>query len=262
MLEATYLGNHGRHFPYSYTINQNTLDPKYFSLGTSYLNTSVANPYAGMVPGSPGAATITRATLLKPFPYYSGVYQSYARTQSYNGNYLYVTATRRATNGLQIIGSCTYGKLMDVPIFDLLLNLPGAATNSVNGPQNWRDPSGDYSVDVQDVTHRVTISGLYDLPFGPGKKFLSGSSAIDRLLGGFQFSVIMKQNLDAPCDLRNQQPRHCHATKHPTRRKRETGESFSCQVVQYRSVCESGRLHIWQCTPCICSCARSVANEL
>ncbi|HEY9137570.1 MAG TPA: carboxypeptidase regulatory-like domain-containing protein [Terriglobus sp.] len=198
VLEATYLGNHGRHFPYSYTINQNTLDPKYFNLGTSYLNTSVANPYAGMVPGSLGAATITRANLLKPFPYYSGVYQSYARTQSYNGNYLYVTATRRATNGLQVIGSYTYGKLMDVPIFDLLLNSPGAGTNSVNGPQNWRDPSGDYSVDVQDVTHRVTISGLYDLPFGPGKKFLSGGSVVDRLLGGFQFNVIMTAESGRP----------------------------------------------------------------
>ncbi|SDE93704.1 TonB-dependent receptor [Terriglobus roseus] len=190
VLEATYLGNAGRHFPYSYTINQNTLDPKYFSLGTSYLNTSVSNPYAGMVPGSLGASTITRANLLKPFPYYSGVYQSYARTQSYNGNFLYVTATRRATNGLQIIGSYTYGKLMDVPIFDLLLNSPGAGTNSVNGPQNWRDPSGDYSVDVQDVTHRVTVSGLYDLPFGKGKKFLSSGGPLNYLVGGWQFNTI------------------------------------------------------------------------
>jgi hypothetical protein len=94
-------------------------------------------------------------------------------------------------NGLQVIGSYTYGKLMDVPIFDLLLNSPGAGPSAPNGPQNWRNPSADYSVDLQDVTHRLTISGLYDLPFGPGKKFLSGKSAIDRLLGGFQFNVIM-----------------------------------------------------------------------
>jgi hypothetical protein len=198
VLEVAYVGNTGRHFPYSYTINQNTLDPKYFNLGTTYLNTSVANPYAGQVPGTLGAATITRANLLKPFPYYSGVFQSYARTQMYHGNYLYVTATRRAANGLQIIGSYTYGKLMDMPIFDLLLNSPGAGTNTVNGPQNWRDPSGDYSVDVQDVTHRVTVSGLYDLPFGPGKKFLSGGSFVDRLLGGFQFNVIMTAESGRP----------------------------------------------------------------
>ena len=111
---------------------------------------------------------------------------------------MYVTATRRAPNGLQVIGSYTYGKLMDVPIFDLLLNSPGAGTNAVNGPQNWRDPSGDYSVDVQDVTHRVTVSGLYDLPFGPGKKFLSGGSVVDRLLGGFQFNVIITAESGRP----------------------------------------------------------------
>jgi len=198
VLEATYLGNNGRHFPYSFTINQNTLDPKYFNLGTAYLNTSVTNPYAGQVPGSLGAATITRANLLKPFPYYSGVFQSYSRLQSYHGNYLYVSATRRATSGLQIIGSYTYGKLMDTPIFDLLLNSPGAGTNAVNGPQNWRDLSGDYSVDVQDVSHRVTVSGLYDLPFGHGKKFLSGGSFVDHLLGGFQFNVIITAESGRP----------------------------------------------------------------
>lgn len=190
VLEATYLGNKGRHFPYSYTINQNTLDPQYFGLGTAYLNASVTNPYAGQVPGALGAATITRANLLKPYPYYTGVFQSYSRFTGYNGNFLYVTATRRATNGLQIIGSYTYGKLMDDPIFDQLLNSPGGGTNNLNGPQNWRNPAAEYSVDVQDVTHRVTVSGLYDLPFGKGRKYLSGGGPLNYLVGGWQFNTI------------------------------------------------------------------------
>lgn len=190
VLEATYLGNKGRHFPYSFNVNQNTLDPSYFNLGTAYLNASVPNPYAGVVPGTLGAATITRANLLKPYPYYTGVFQSYSRFQGYDGNFLYVTATRRATSGLQVIGSYTYGKLMDDPIFDQLLNSPGGGTNTLNGPQNWRNPSGEYSEDVQDVTHRLTVSGLYDLPFGKGKKFFSGGGAVDRLVGGWQFNTI------------------------------------------------------------------------
>jgi hypothetical protein len=63
---------------------------------------------------------------------------------------------------------------MDMPIFNLLLNSPGAGPSAANGPQNWRKPSADYSVDLQDVTHRLTISGLYDLPFGPGKRVPHG----------------------------------------------------------------------------------------
>lgn len=190
VLEATYLGNKGRHFPYSYNVNQNTLDPQYFSLGTAYLNASVANPYAGLVPGALGATTITRSNLLKPYPYYTAVYQSYSRWQGYDGNFLYVTATRRAASGLQIIGSYTYGKLMDDPIFDQLLNSPGGGTNVLNGPQNWRNPRAEYSVDVQDVTHRMSVSGLYDLPFGKGKKFLSGSGFTNTLVGGWQFNTV------------------------------------------------------------------------
>jgi hypothetical protein len=59
--------------------NANVLNPSYYSLGTAYLNASVANPYAGLLPGSLGAATITRANLLKPYPYYTGVHASYPR---------------------------------------------------------------------------------------------------------------------------------------------------------------------------------------
>jgi hypothetical protein len=67
VLDVSYLGNYGIHFLLP-SFNINTLDPQYFSLGTAYLNASVPNPNAGKVPGTLGAATITRANLLKPFP--------------------------------------------------------------------------------------------------------------------------------------------------------------------------------------------------
>lgn len=198
VLEVSYLGNAGRHFPYSFTINQDTLAPQYFGLGTAYLNASVPNPYAGMVPGSLGAATTTNANLLRPYPYYTDVYQSYTRSQSYDSNYLYVSATRRAQNGLQLIGAYTYGKLLEMPIYTLLLNSPGGGTAIANGPQNWRNPSADYSVDATDVTHRLTITGLYDLPIGQGKRFLSRGSTLDRLIGGIQYNIIMTAESGRP----------------------------------------------------------------
>jgi hypothetical protein len=198
VLEVSYLGNAGRHFPYSFSINQNTLDPQYFSLGTAYLNKSVANPYAGMVPGSLGAATTTNANRLRPYPYYTGVYQSYTRSQSYDANYLYVTATRRAENGLQLIAAYTYGKLLEMPIFTLLLNSPGGGTAQASGIQNWRNPSADYGVDATDVTHRLTVTGLYDLPFGQGKRFLSHGTTLDRLIGGIQYNIIMTAESGRP----------------------------------------------------------------
>ena len=45
-------------------------------------------------------------------------------------------------------------------------------------------------MDAIDVTHRLTLSGLYDLPLGAGQRFLS-STRTNRLTSGWQYNVIM-----------------------------------------------------------------------
>lgn len=190
VFDLTYIGNYGRHFTLN-QYNMDTLDPSYFSLGTPYLNSSVANPYAGMVPGSLGAATITRANLLKPYPYYTGVFPNYPRIGSFDGNYMYLTVQRRVQHGLQVLGAYTYGKLMDLPIFTSIATTPGGGIATSNGPQNPRNLAADYSVDTFDVTHRLSVSALYDLPFGRGQRFLSHNGFWDRLVSGFQYNVVM-----------------------------------------------------------------------
>ncbi len=190
VLDATYIGNNGRHFTLN-EYNENFLNPSYYSLGTTFLNASAPNPYAGEVPGSLGAATLTNATLLKPFPYYSNVYQSYPRGGFFHSNYLYVTAQRRAAHGLAVIASFTYGKLQDLPIFTDLSTAPGGGVSTSNGPQNPYDLRADYSVDTFDVNKRATVSTLYDLPFGKGERFLSGNGAAAAIAGGWQYNVIM-----------------------------------------------------------------------
>lgn len=188
--DLTYIGNHGRHFTLP-TYNVNTLSPTNFSLGTAYLNASVANPYAGMVPGSLGAATITRANLLKPYPYYTSVYPNYQRGASYDGNYMYLTVQRRAQHGLQLVGAYTYGRLEDLPLFTSISTTPGAGISTSNGPQNPRNLKADYAVDTFDVRQRLTVTALYDLPIGKGQRFLSGDGWLDRILGGFQYNMVM-----------------------------------------------------------------------
>jgi hypothetical protein len=199
VLYVSYLGNHGTHFLLP-AYNINTLDPQYFPLGTAYLNASVPNPYAGIVPGALGAKMITRANLLKPYPYMQNVYLSYPRGGHFDGNYLYVSAQRRATHGLQVQGAYTYGKLMSLPIYTDLATTSGI-TQTGSGFQNPRNLDGDYTVDAIDVTHRGTIAALYDLPFGTNRRFLSHFGALDRLVGGFQYNVIMTAESGRPLGL-------------------------------------------------------------
>jgi hypothetical protein len=80
---------------------------------------------------------------------------------------------------------------MDLPIFTSIATTPGGGLATSNGPQNPRDLAADYSVDAFDITHRLTVSALYDLPFGNGRRFLSGGGLLDRLVGGFQYNVVM-----------------------------------------------------------------------
>ena len=188
--DLTYIGNQGHHFTLP-AYNINTLSPAYFSKGTAYLNSTVANPYAGMIPGTLGAATITQARLLEPYPYYTAVYPNYPRSASYEGNYMYLTVQRRVQHGLQVIGAYTYGRLEDLPIFTSISTTPGAGISTSNGPQNPRDVKADYSVDTFDVQHRLTVTGLYDLPFGKGQRFLSGGKVLPHLFGGLQYNIIM-----------------------------------------------------------------------
>jgi hypothetical protein len=55
--------------------------------------------------------------------------------------------------------------------------------------QNDNNPGQEYAPSVDDVRNRFTIGGVYDLPFGPGKRFASGTSGfVNALIGGWEFS--------------------------------------------------------------------------
>ncbi|QEE30290.1 TonB-dependent receptor [Terriglobus albidus] len=191
VMDISYLGNHGRYFNLG-TLNINTLDPSYASQGAAYLNALVPNPYAGKVPENSAlnGATISRANLLRPYPYMSSVLQSFPRSAHFDGNFMYVTLQRRAAEGLQFQGSYTYGKLMSLPIYTDIATTTGI-TQTGNGIQNPRNLDGDYSVDAIDVTHRGIVAVLYDLPFGRNRRYLNKGGWMDRLVGGLQFNTTM-----------------------------------------------------------------------
>jgi hypothetical protein len=193
--DISYLGNHGNHF-LNASPNINTLLPQYYGLGTAALSASVPNPYSGLVPGSLGAATITEANLLRPFPYMSTVTLQYPRNALYLSNLAMVSVQRRVQQGLQIIGAYTFGKVMDEGV-EGLADLSALGTSTSSSPQDWRNPKAEYSVDAIDVTHRLTLSGLYDLPFGAGQRFLT-SPRIGRLASGWQYNLILTMESGRP----------------------------------------------------------------
>jgi Carboxypeptidase regulatory-like domain len=53
-----------------------------------------------------------------------------------------------------------------------------------------------------DVRQSLSINSIYELPFGPGKHFLTGGGAAGKLLGGWQLSGIVSSTSGRPLDIR------------------------------------------------------------
>ena len=66
-------------------------------------------------------------------------------------------------------------------------------------PQN---PNAEWGVGDADQTHVLTIAGVYELPIGPGKRFLNGGGkAMKNLLGGWKISWVQWYESGPPVGL-------------------------------------------------------------
>lgn len=69
----------------------------------------------------------------------------------------------------------------------------GVGTDACFGQQNYWDRNADYGVNSYDVPHRLVVSGIYELPFGRGKRFgTSMPSGLNKMLGGWQLNSIFQ----------------------------------------------------------------------
>ena len=92
--------------------NLNQVDPAVrLQLGQA-LNTPVANPYAGIVPGGLGAATITRERSLMPYPYYNAVNVRNPRLGNYMSHQFQLNIQKRMRGGVLFNVAYTDGKRM------------------------------------------------------------------------------------------------------------------------------------------------------
>jgi hypothetical protein len=190
LFEAGYSGNKGTHLRATgYDFNQ--LDPQYLSLGNALLQ-QVPNPYAGLVPGAFGGATISRQQSLRPYPYYNNINLN----QPLYGSSIYhsfmLNAERRFQTGLTFLASFTFGKLISDAILGANFGA-GLEGVSVGGNQDGKfNRRLDRAIDGTDSAKRFVLSGVYELPFGRGKRYLGSSNAIvNGFLGGWQTNGIL-----------------------------------------------------------------------
>jgi len=100
-----------------------------------------------------------------------------------NYNSLQVALKRSFHRGLAMTLAYTWAKSIDVACSGFF----GAEACSV---QNEYNLNADRSVSAFDIPHNLVVSWVWDLPFGRGKRW-SSNTALDYILGGWQFNGIM-----------------------------------------------------------------------
>jgi hypothetical protein len=102
-------------------------------------------------------------------------------------NALQTDVTRRISQGLQFRVNYTFSKNLDMNS-----GLTGAQSNNqAQMIMDRNDLSRDWGPSALNVTHQASISGLYELPFGKGKRwFANVGPAGNRVAGGWQMNVI------------------------------------------------------------------------
>jgi len=198
-LEVNYFGNHGTHIINGNGINHSQLDPKYLSLGTSVLNSLVANPFSGSIAAGQSSCgldqpTIVYSHLLQPYTQYCGVGENEPNNSFSLYNALEATYNHRFRNGLSVLVSYTFSKFLD--------NTEGLNTWAATGnssPANTYNLAAEKSVDAGDTPQSLVVSYIYDLPVGRGKALGSNfNHPTDAILGGWEVTGIVSAKSGIP----------------------------------------------------------------
>jgi hypothetical protein len=157
---ASYVGNHGvKLIGGNYNINQ--YDPKYYAQYGLALQNQVTNPFYGQIStGALSGKTVALSQTLRPYPDYQGISTMAAHNADSIYHSVQLSLEHRFSQGLSLLASFTGGKLID----DSTANDSGESGDGSYrlGAFNRRL---DRAVDPSDISRRLTVSGVWELPF-------------------------------------------------------------------------------------------------
>ena len=166
----------------------------------AFCNALLPNPFQG-VAGFEGtgyftAATLSRYNLNRPFPQFGNIVELERNEGKVWYNSLQVLLNKRFSKGLTMSGTYTLSKSVEEAT-----QLPGQQDNTASYIDDVAKIK-NRSLSFADRPHRLTISGVYDFPFGKGKKFLANANrAVDLALGGWTLAGAYIFNSGRPWQL-------------------------------------------------------------
>jgi hypothetical protein len=152
-------------------------------------------PYCNFLTDYGSGAGLPQALL--PFPMYNpsesggGLFNPFDTNGTAFYNSMQVQTQKRFSSGLSFLVAYTLSKTMS--------NTDTGFSVFNFGSENKFNQRAEWSTAGNDQTHLLTISGVYELPIGPGKRFLNKSGLIAKnVIGGWQLSGSFQYSSGTP----------------------------------------------------------------
>jgi Carboxypeptidase regulatory-like domain/TonB dependent receptor len=147
---------------------------------TPTIATLINNPMRGSANATIGGALIHAGQLDRPYPEYNGLNLNAYGCCGSSYNSLQATVQRRFQGGGTLLVAYTNAKLMsNTDTLTSWLESDSSGTGGVGSVQDWNNLKGERSLSSQDVSQRLIISYVLDLPFGKGKMFANNMTGIE-----------------------------------------------------------------------------------
>jgi hypothetical protein len=184
LFESEYVGNKAIRLPVTRELNNTpaqylSTSPTRDPATINFLTAQVPNPFYGLNPVF--GTTTSRAALLRPYPQFTSV--SFSDDNGYSWYHaLQTRVERRYSQGFTFQLGYTWSKMMEAVQY-----------------LNPTDPVPTESIGVYDRPHRLTMSGIWDIPFGKGRKYGSNlPAAVNFVAGGWQLNGIVTRQAGPP----------------------------------------------------------------
>jgi Carboxypeptidase regulatory-like domain len=186
VVEVAYAGSKGTHLVGGPALDQ--LPDQYLSQGTAVLQNQVTNPFYGIIPfGTLAQPKVAYGQLLRPYPQYTGVTASNDGNRDTVYHSLQVKVEKRFRQGGSVLAAYTFSK----NIGDIETGMSWLEAGPLAGIQNNNNLGQERAVSGFDAPHRLILSYVYDLPFGKGRRFLTGLHPFaEHILGGWGINGI------------------------------------------------------------------------
>jgi hypothetical protein len=189
LADVSYVGNHGVHLPIQKEFN--AIPAQYLSTYTAgydadinqKLTTTVNNPFSGVVPNTSTLGSQTKVAvgqLLRPYPQFTSV-SAYITSGMSIYHSFQASLNRRFSNGASFVSAFTWSKSMDASQY-----------------LNPSDARAWYGLSQNDRTFRLATAGIYQLPWGRGRRFLNQGGIASAIAGGWQVQGVYQVQSGQP----------------------------------------------------------------